>query len=155
MKSRHTHTHTQFSVMVEVTLTLKMDTHQGTSRRDPRRPAAFSCGGLCSCCCCSANSRRSSSRLPSFSHISNSVAFKNARSLFKYKMKSNEFKNKVSLEALTALPLLSSETSYERLTLLRVSWGGVVMLVRVRLREKGSTTTFLWLLTVLCSLPWG
>lgn len=49
--------------------------HLKTGRRGPLRPAASSCCGLYSCCC-SVKSRRSSSPQPSFSHISNNVAFK-------------------------------------------------------------------------------
>lgn len=56
-------------------VSVKPDSYLETGRRGPLRPATFSGCGLCRYCC-SANSRRSSLRLPSSSHKSDSVAFK-------------------------------------------------------------------------------
>lgn len=62
-------------MLLKTVINIQWGSYLKTSRRDPLRPATFSCCGLCSYCC-SVNSRRSSSRLPYSSHKSSSVAFK-------------------------------------------------------------------------------
>lgn len=104
-----------------VSLTGNLTIYPRRGRRGPLQPVTSSCGGFCSYCC-SANSRRSSSRLPYFSHLSNSVAFKTCCVAQIW----GNFRCLLEAAAFTlSLATLTTTRSHRRL--LRESWRVVIM----------------------------